>query len=163
MIPVAVMTSASAAKSARSSAVSRGDERLLRPHLLERAEAVDRLVRVDPVDGVGRRSRDMLIGFATVRTRTVEESVGYWRSVEVDLVGRRRREAVLPHVADDADDREPRLPLVEGDAVADGLLAGPEVVGHRLVDERDAGSLRLRSRRVEPPAPRGAGTWIVRK
>ncbi len=47
----------------------------------------------------------------------------------------------MAHVADDAHDRE-RLAPEEKDLLPDGVLPGPELLGHGLIDEPHAGSLR---------------------
>ncbi len=49
-----------------------------------------------------------------------------------------RGDAVVPHVGDDADDRDPgTIGSAHPESPVEWILAGPVLRGHRLVDERD--------------------------
>ena len=106
--------------------------------LVEGADPVDRLLGPDRMDGRAHRALEPP-GIA-VRAEEERPETGELADRQEDLVERRVGDRVLPHVAHDAHDRDPRVLVLVGldlDPLADRILARPDVPGHVVVDDRD--------------------------
>ena len=113
-----------------------------RPHRGADGAGDRRLARVAPHDHAHERQRERRVRQVDRRLRP---------GLQVAALG----------VADDADDRHPRLRIVgvaaNRDALADRILPGPLAVGQRLVDDDDARPIaRVGERDIAPAQQRDA-------
>src|SRR5690349_18093746 len=111
--------------------------------LRERTES-RRNVRVEVVEDSARFGRDHLRvciaehGYGNCRARALEQ-------IDIDGGTRRRIDAVITNISDDADDGKQAqiaIHVAELDGVADGILAGPAFAGKRFADDSDVRRIR---------------------
>ena len=116
----------------------------------QRPEVLHRLLRVDGVDG-GPHLRAQV---QSVRARPHQHAGGRARPLQersVELIRRLAVEPVVTHVADDADDGEPGLAVVQRDPLFERTPALPPVaLGQRPADDSDRDGLRVVEPRERP-------------
>src|SRR5262249_35905314 len=104
-------------------------------HLLERADLLDGRVWIGGADCAPECVGDAQWIARGPDDRAVDESVLCKRLV--DLERRVAPEAILLHIADDADDLQPDRLVADPDALADRVFVAPVIAGERLVDDGD--------------------------
>ena len=95
------------------------------PLLLERADVLDRQMRVERADGFAHGPRHRFPASSCPHEDAASETERRLGQRHVGLRQNIAAEAELPHVADDANHRQPRLALVERDAAADRVAGVP--------------------------------------
>jgi hypothetical protein len=118
--------------------------------LIHRLKVPDRLILVDRPDGRlhGRNHRGRF--HRGPHDECEERRLLVWQRLVRMLLARHKdlrdwleESATVPHVVDDADDRQPVLPIlvvVQAQPFADRLSARPQLSCHRFVDDRDGGA-----------------------
>ena len=134
-IPAAVMTSASSAnKPSNVLFQPDGDHELSRPDLVERLNARDRLLRIDPPNRfaqfvphtAGRPVRSDHERAGGQSVPGPKRKMNFVLRVGIDLRTR---------IRDETDDRGPVFPVIERDPLSNRILARPVTAGERLIDD----------------------------